>query len=166
MYSLMNRHPAIALAIATVLTTGALVVGNVAAFQMNGNGDLRLVTYRADDTTAEGVYIDETGRLLEWAKITLLDDNGDDLIEVREIVRADLDYELTRLGTAVDGITVSDYVPLGTCDDLSDCAKEIDDLCKMLGSKGKMSTLTAAETCDGTCADGQGVSIVCVKGGR
>ncbi len=58
--------------------------------------------------------------------------------------------------------------PRSACDDAEDCARAIKDTCAIVDPTGPSSGVTVSYkgqegTCEGTCNDGQSVTVVCVS---
>lgn len=90
-------------------------------------------------------------------------ENGDDVIDIREIPESRVPEFSGGVGFQYDGIRWLGFVPEGACDTLRECAEAIDDTCEATNhGSGKLAEVDVEnDSCGGQCSDGAGVSIHC-----
>ena len=85
-------------------------------------------------------------------------DAGTDIDSAINTLRSG-DADFVRFQLPVNGLK-------SACDDAVDCAQTIKDTCALIDPSGSTSAIIvtyngSAGSCDGTCADGQSVTVVC-----
>ena len=99
------------------------------------------------------------------AHMSLHLDNGDGLIDFREVPASEVSYYTSGVGVSYDGIRWEGLVPEGACSSLSECADAINETCEDTGNgSGKMAEVDEENnSCAGGCSNegSPAVSIHC-----